>query len=215
MRRLIIKICGMREADNIKRVEQLAPDWMGFICWEGSRRHVRETPAYLPEHCRRVGVFVNPELQYVASQTERLGLQLIQLHGEETPDFCRHVKETLSQNGRDVEVIKTFSIAADAPFPDTEAYAPVCDYFLFDTQCAGKGGSGRSFNWTTLRHYHGHRPFLLSGGIGPDDVERLARFDHPCWAGIDINSRFECSPGLKDVESLRTFMEELRKQTRV
>lgn len=212
MRRLIIKVCGMRDAGNIRRVEQLAPDWMGFICWEGSRRYVGPTPAYLPRRCSRVGVFVNPDLPTVLQETGRLGLQLIQLHGQETPDFCRGVKEEMERKGHEVRLIKAFSMAPGAPFPDTAAYEPVCDYFLFDTQCAGVGGSGRNFDWTILQQYRGRTPFLLSGGIGPDSVACLRDFSHPRWAGIDVNSRFELSPALKDADSLGLFMGQIRGQ---
>lgn len=211
-RRLIVKVCGMRDGDNIRHVEALAPDWMGFICWEGSRRHVSGVPDYLPLACRRVGVFVNPSAAYVNAKIERLGLDLVQLHGHETPDFCQAVKAAARQKGRYVEIIKAFGIAPAQPFPDTASYEDTCDYFLFDTRTPLVGGSGQAFDWLLLDSYQGRTPFLLSGGIGPDSLPALKEFSHPCWAGIDLNSRFEISPARKDVEQLSSFINTLREQ---
>lgn len=213
MKRLIIKVCGMREAGNIRQVEQLAPDWMGFICWNGSSRFVSDVPAYMPHSCCRVGVFVNPSLNEVREYASRLELDAVQLHGQETPDFCREVKRLQEANGRPLLLIKAFGMATDRPFPDTSVYETACDYFLFDTHCAATvGGSGKTFDWQCLRHYHGSRPFLLSGGIGEEHLEALRQLEHPMWAGIDLNSRFEKSPGLKDAEKLEKFFNQIREQ---
>ena len=127
-RPLLIKVCGMRDADNIRHVEALAPDWMGFICWEGSSRHVAEVPDYLPVTCRRVGVFVNPSKEYVGTHVHKLGLDLVQLHGHESPDFCHAIKTMASPQGRHLEVIKAFGIAAGQPFPDTKPYEGTATY---------------------------------------------------------------------------------------
>lgn len=142
-RPLLIKVCGMRDADNIRHVEALAPDWMGFICWEGSSRHVAEVPDYLPVTCRRVGVFVNPSKEYVGTHVHKLGLDLVQLHGHESPDFCHAIKTMASPQGRHLEVIKAFGIAAGQPFPDTKPYEAACDYFLFDTRTPLAGAADR------------------------------------------------------------------------
>ncbi|MCD8318396.1 MAG: phosphoribosylanthranilate isomerase [Paraprevotella sp.] len=209
MKRLIIKVCGMREPENIRRVEALAPDWMGFICWNGSKRYIGRTPDYLPQTCRRVGVFVNPEMDDVLQQIERLRLDIVQLHGQETPDFCRAIREKTGEAEHPVELIKAFGMTTET-LRLTEAFKEVCDYFLFDTPCASGGGSGICFDWRLLREYDGPAPFLLSGGIGPDSVELLSRFSHPRWIGVDLNSRFETAPALKDTESLARFMQTIR-----
>ena len=209
MKRLIVKVCGMRDGENIRRVEALAPDWMGFICWEGSRRHVPEVPDYLPVKCRRVGVFVNPSVEYVDTRIKELELDLVQLHGQETPDFCRAVKDLSNSKDHSVEIIKAFGIATGKSFPDTAAYEEACDFFLFDTPCTEHGGSGRSFNWSLLKDYTGSTPFLLSGGLNPNSIGALSRFTHSQWAGIDLNSRFESSPGIKDISRLQTFINQL------
>ena len=146
MKRLLIKVCGMREPDNIRRVEALRPDYMGFICWTGSRRNVTGRPDYLPAACRRTGVFIDPSPTEVAERVEQLGLDAVQLHGHETPEFCRAVKQICGRDGQAVELVKAFSIAPDAPFPVTADYETACDYFLFDTSCPTAGGSGRSFS---------------------------------------------------------------------
>lgn len=211
-RPLLIKVCGMRDADNIRHVEALAPDWMGFICWEGSSRHVAEVPDYLPVTCRRVGVFVNPSKEYVGTHVHKLGLDLVQLHGHESPDFCHAIKTMASPQGRHLEVIKAFGIAAGQPFPDTKPYEAACDYFLFDTRTPLAGGSGQTFDWELLDRYQGRIPFLLSGGIGPDSLPALKLFSHPGWIGVDLNSRFETSPARKDAERLSFFIHTLRKQ---
>ena len=112
----------MRDADNVRQVEALTPDMMGFICWEGSRRHVSRLPDYLPETCRRVGVFVNPEIGYVQERLKTFRLDLVQLHGHETPEFCRSIKEEGLKSGRALQIIKAFGVAPDEPFPHTEDY---------------------------------------------------------------------------------------------
>ena len=212
MKRLLVKVCGMRVADNIRQVEALRPDYMGFICWEGSPRHLTRHPGYLPTACRRVGVFVDPSPEYVAGRVACLGLHAVQLHGHESPQCCHEVKDACLEAGHPVEVIKAFGIAPCKPFPATEAYETGCDYFLFDTRCPTAGGSGRAFDWVVLRNYSGHTPFFLSGGIGPDSLEALRAFAHPAWAGVDLNSRFELAPGVKDVARLAAFIQDLRKQ---
>lgn len=129
----------MRDADNVRQVEALTPDMMGFICWEGSRRHVSRLPDYLPETCRRVGVFVNPEIGYVQERLKTFRLDLVQLHGHETPEFCRSIKEEGLKSGRALQIIKAFGVAPDEPFPHTEDYEADCDFFLFDTRCPTAG----------------------------------------------------------------------------
>lgn len=203
----LIKVCGMRHADNIRQVEALGPDWMGLIFWPRSSRYVDRRPDYLPTRARRVGVFVDQPADEIVRIARDYRLDAIQLHGHETPaDLCR-LRAVL---GTAPALIKAFSISTAADLERTADYDGAADYLLFDTKTPLAGGSGRQFDWRVLDAYHGTTPFLLSGGIGPDDTGRLAAFHHPRCIGIDLNSRFELEPGLKDVEKLKTFIKKIR-----
>lgn len=197
---MIIKVCGMRDAENIQEVERLGIDMMGFICWERSPRYVGEVPAYLPK-CPRVGVFVNPSLDYVQRQAEAFEFSYIQLHGSESPEFCKIVREKTGS-----KIIKAISTSSEADLALANQYEGCATLLLFDTKCSTMGGSGKQFNWDILSDYQGPLPFLLSGGIGPEDAERLRQFHHDKCLGFDINSRFEIEPGIKDIEKIRTFI---------
>lgn len=201
----------MRESENIRQVEALHPDWMGFICWKHSPRYLQASPAYLPKECLRVGVFINPSPDYVLEQIAALQLSLVQLHGKESPEWCHELKNKCAGLYHPVQIIKAFGISSEKAFPATKDYEESCDYFLFDNSCPSAGGSGMHFNWNLLEKYTGKTSFLLSGGIGIDDIAHLEEFDHPQWIGIDLNSRFELSPALKDVASLKTFMNSLNR----
>jgi phosphoribosylanthranilate isomerase len=202
---LTLKVCGMRDPENIRAVEALGIQWMGFIFWPGSKRYVSERPSYLPTKCKRVGVFVDADISEVVQKVEEYALDLIQLHGSESPDYISQFKNLLAAH-RPLSIIKAFNIATLADLEQTHAYENIVDYFLFDTKGKSVGGNGEQFDWRVLDHYHGHTPYLLSGGIGPDDVHRVRAFSHPLLAGIDLNSRFETSPGVKDIESLHRFL---------
>ena len=194
----------MREADNIHEVEALGVDWLGLIFWPKSSRYVSERPDYLPQHAKRVGVFVDEAVDTVRKKADDYALDLIQLHGSESPDYIRALKASCS-------IIKAFSIATADDLEQTKDYEGLVDYFLFDTKGPSVGGNGVQFNWDVLKDYHGQTPFLLSGGIGPDDAERIQAFHHPQCIGIDLNSRFELSPGLKDITAIRKFLNELNR----
>ena len=157
----------MREADNIREVEQCEIDWMGFIFFTHSVRYIDFRPEYLPVHARRVGVFVNADFKIIIEKIQEFGLNLVQLHGIEPPETCLQLK----QSG--VKIIKAFAIRSAEDFQQTAAYTDVCDYFLFDTPCTGYGGSGKSFDWSLLHHYQGKIPFLLSGGIRSESLDQL------------------------------------------
>lgn len=194
----------MRDPENIRAVEKLVqPDMMGFIFWEGSKRYVPEVPAYLPK-CAKVGVFVTPTEEEVLQKVKDFGLNAIQLHGGESADFCCRIKEATH-----LPIIKAFSIATASDIAATSHYVDVATLFLFDTKCKSVGGSGDKFDWDILQQYDGNTPFLLSGGIGPGDEEKIRRWRHPRWIGIDLNSRFETAPAYKDVESLAKFVNKL------
>lgn len=201
---MIVKVCGMSDAVNIRLAEQLNIDWMGFIFYPPSPRYVERRPDYLPQRQRRVGVFVNADEAFILSRISLFGLQLLQLHGHETPRQCRSLREATG-----LSVIKAFSVKSAADVAETRHYEGAADYFLFDTPTPGVGGSGRSFDHSLLDHYTGATPFLLSGGLGPDSVSHILALRHPRMAGIDLNSRFETAPGIKSIHRLQQFLQTL------
>ena len=206
---MIVKVCGMREAENIRAVEQAGADWMGFIFYapsprcllrdQGEAERVRLMITASDFHPKRVGVFVNQSQEEIMEVAQQYRLDYLQLHGHESPDFCYALQK------RGYALIKAFSIATAEDLAHTADYAGRVDYFLFDTKCAGYGGSGQRFDWSLLQDYQGETPFLLSGGIRPEMAADLQRFHHPRWAGIDLNSGFESAPGVKQAETLRSF----------
>ena len=204
----LVKVCGMREAENIREVEALGIDLMGFIFWPKSSRYVSERPAYLPTNCKRVGVFVDEDIETVKRIADDYALDYIQLHGHELADYCAQL--------RGFKLIKAFNIATTEDFKQTEPYTGIVDYFLFDTKGKSVGGNGEKFDWSVLSAYDGNTPFLLSGGIGPDDAEVLTSHFSPLTSkkcvGIDLNSRFEIAPGLKDINKLKDFLNALNNE---
>ena len=191
----------MREAENIREVEALGIDLMGFIFWEKSSRYISKRPAYLPTKCKRVGVFVDEDIESVKRIADDYALDYIQLHGHESSDYCAQLQG--------LHLIKAISVSSRNDIATYKTYEGLVEYFLFDTKCPSVGGSGQQFDWSVLSAYDGSTPFLLSGGIGPDDAERIKSFHHPQCIGIDLNSRFEQAPGLKDVIKLQAFIKEL------
>ncbi len=196
----------MRDADNIRAVDGLPVDMMGFIFYPKSSRYVSERPEYLPQKCKRVGVFVDATLEGIRQHIADYSLDIIQLHGHESTDFIRSLR---SLCGDSIAIIKAFNIATAADLEATAPYEGLVDYFLFDTKGPSVGGNGEKFDWSILDAYNGDAPFLLSGGIGPDDAEtlnaqrsaRLCRLARPRTLnahciGIDLNSRFEIEPGM-------------------
>lgn len=202
---MIVKVCGMREADNIRAVEQLGTDWLGFIFWPRSSRYVSERPAYLPQKAKRVGVFVDGDMTDVQLHISDYGLHAVQLHGKESPDYI----QALHTAAPATLVIKALNVSTTEDLEQTKAYEGLVDYFLFDTKGPSVGGNGTQYDWDILKAYQGTTPFLLSGGIGPDHAERVRTFYHPLLAGIDLNSRFEQSPAFKDISLLRRFLSQL------
>lgn len=204
---MIIKVCGMRDDDNIRRLDESGDvDWMGFIFHEKSPRHVHDVPSYLPRHCKRVGVFVNAGTEEIVSRQKVFALDLIQLHGDESCTQCRTLRQALPAGTR---IIKMIAVEGEADIAKALAYEEVADYLLFETKSPDFGGSGRKFDWHLLHAYHGTTPFLITGGIGAEDFRDIAGFSHPKFAGIDLNSRFELAPAIKDVDSIRTFARNL------
>ncbi len=202
---LLLKVCGMREEKNLSDLIQIQPDFIGLIFHEKSPRNVEKHPQILvPSNIGKVGVFVNKSEKFIEDKVIKLGLNYIQLHGHETPVFCKKIKET------NKKVIKSFNIHSDFDFLKLENYAPCCDYFLFDAFGQHAGGNGITFDWKLLNKYKGETPFLLSGGIEETMIKNLKEINHPMFKGIDINSKFEIEPGLKNIEKIKTFKNELQ-----
>lgn len=200
---MVYKVCGMRNAENIREVSALGIDLMGFIFWPKSSRYVPEPPSYLPTDCKRVGVFVDASLEDIRQHIHDYQLDIVQLHGHESPEFAKALKPAI--------IIKAFNIATAEDLAQTIPYEGIVDYFLFDTKAQLPGGSGEQFDWSVLSQYEGTTPFLLSGGIGPDDAERIKTFHHERCIGIDLNSRFELAPALKDVHQLKEFLKKVKR----
>jgi phosphoribosylanthranilate isomerase len=198
-----LKVCGMKYRDNMNQVANLQPDYMGFIFYEKSPRYFNDIILDLPDSIKKTGVFVNEELTEVIHKIKAYDLQAVQLHGNESPGYCKHLMPY------EVEIIKVFSIKDEFDFDVLKPYESVCDYFLFDTKGKLPGGNGYAFNWNVLKDYQSAKPFFLSGGIGLDQTRTIESFmgtrvSKNCYA-IDVNSKFEIEPGLKDIEQLKTF----------
>ena len=206
---MLLKVCGMKHPENMRALGELTPDYMGLIFYPKSPRNVEGelAPAAIPEleGIRRTGVFVNAEIGYVQEKVQDFSLAAIQLHGQESPEYCANFQ------GTNVQVIKAFSVGKDGfDFNQLLPYQEVVDYFLFDTKGKHPGGNGVTFRWELLDDYKMKKPFFLSGGIGLDQVKRLKTFHHPLLFAIDVNSQFEVEPGLKDIEKVRTLQEQLK-----
>ncbi|OPZ14447.1 MAG: N-(5'-phosphoribosyl)anthranilate isomerase [Bacteroidetes bacterium ADurb.BinA261] len=203
---MIVKVCGMRDAENIREVEALGVDWMGFVFHRTSPRFVGELPDYLPQRAKRVGVFVDEREEQIMETVQLFRLDMVQLHGHETPDFCSRIRS------KGLKVIKAINVQNRFPSEEVSFYEGTCDYFLFDTKTPLPGGSGQKFDWSSLSAYRGTTPFLLSGGISPDDADRVEAFVHERCIGIDLNSRFETSPAYKDIHLLQSFIDKIKRK---
>lgn len=207
-----IKVCGMKEAENIRELLDLQPDYLGLIFFEKSPRFVGESldpdvVREIPRSVRKVGVFVNASIDQVIRTVKKYALDFVQLHGEETPDFCR------SLQFKGINIIKAFRVDDTFQFSQLNNYKPVCDYFLFDTKGNQYGGTGIAFDWSLLERYDNEKPFFLSGGVGPEDAEVILDLKDRTGLkihAVDINSKFEIEPGLKDIALVRDFIERLK-----
>ena len=194
----------MKETENITEISALQPDYLGFIFWEKSKRNMTlDAIPELPETIKKVGVFVDASIQEIAAKINQYQLDVIQLHGNESVIFCRNVKKL------GVEVIKVFSMNSNFNFSLVKEYVLVVDYFLFDTKGKLPGGNGVTFDWKILENYHCDTPYFLSGGIGTTEIDGLKEFlkspaAKKCYA-IDVNSRFEKKPGIKNKIKLQKF----------
>ena len=202
-----IKVCGMKYPQNILEVEKLLPDFIGFIFYEKSKRLVDEETFFVEtQNIKRIGVFVNETIEVILDKINQNQLDGVQLHGDELPQFCELIKPKSL-------VIKAFQVDENFDFNQLEAYRKYVDYFLFDTKSSdeNRGGTGKKFNWNVLENYKLSVPFFLSGGITNEDIEAIKNFYHPQLYGVDINSGFEESPAVKNIEKISTFIRDLRK----
>ncbi|MEM7185890.1 MAG: phosphoribosylanthranilate isomerase [Bacteroidota bacterium] len=196
---------------NTLEVSQLHPDYLGFIFYEHSPRNFEGTIPEIPSAIKKVGVFVNASESFVLETVNSRGLDIVQLHGEESPDYCRSLMAGFAKDGTEVKLWKVFSIKETFDTQLLTPYVSLVDKFLFDTKDVLKGGTGRTFNWKALECYEIPTPIVLSGGIGLEQVNALKRFLEmglPIEV-IDVNSKFEFEPGHKDVSKLRQFVAEL------
>ena len=206
---LQIKICGMKDPFNLEAVCRLLPDFIGYIFYPRSKRFVgaKPDPALFtlpPEGIKKVGVFVNADIAEISQAFKSYGLDLVQLHGQETAGECKELKS------RGIPILKALD-----PFLASglvERYRDCVDLLLFDTPDPAHGGTGRKFDWTVLEPLRLDLPFLIGGGVGPEDAKSLKEMSQPALAGVDVNSRFEEAPGLKKVALLEEFIQQIRKK---
>lgn len=212
-----LKVCGMKL--NTLEVATLDPDYLGFIFWEPSKRYFDGNIPKLPASIKKVGVFVDAPLEEIRKKVKEYSLQAVQLHGKESPEFCSDLKKSTSDRSKaleenSLEIIKVISIKDDFDFSNLAPYENVCDFFLFDTKGKLPGGNGFTFSWEVLKNYPSSKPYFLSGGIGLDEIEKIREFQQRpeskyCHA-IDVNSKFELEPGLKDIDKLKEFKKVVR-----
>jgi len=198
----------MKYDENIKSVAALQPDYLGFIFYDRSKRNFEGQIPEITHAIKKVGVFVNATISEINSKIREYNLDVVQLHGDESPAYCLTLKE---DNTSGLEIMKAFSMSEDFDFELLQPYMNTCDYFLFDTKGKERGGNGTLFDWELLKGYHLDKPFFLSGGIGPEETEQVAEFLKTpmatnCYA-LDVNSKFESEPGMKKVVELKKFIE--------
>ena len=203
---MLVKVCGFKNDSNLSSIVQLDIDMIGLNFYPKSKRYLDDEgqlAALIPAQIERVGVFVNEEFDRVLQLVKQHGLHYVQLHGEESPSYCNRMKSY-------VNVIKAFGVAPGDNLNDMTAGYDTCEFLLFDTHTQLRGGSGRKFDWSVLKSYTGTIPFLLAGGLEPDDFKEIKRIDHNRLIGVDVNSKFETSPGVKDIDRLNYFIENIR-----
>ena len=207
-----IKVCGMKNPENIQALAQLPIDYMGLIFYPKSPRYIRDLESslldILPNTISRVGVFVNENITSLLRLIEKYELSVVQLHGNESLEYCSNIKDKYPK----LIIIKAFNVSESSDFIKMDQYADVCDYFLFDTKTSQHGGSGLKFDWNILNEYIGNTPFFLSGGISAEDVDAIRKISHPKLYALDLNSKFELEPGLKNITLLEQFINQLKNE---
>jgi phosphoribosylanthranilate isomerase len=241
-----IKVCGMREPQNIVDVVALGVDYIGFIFYEQSPRYVHDSLLLWGgvqgwDNTQKVGVFVNHSIDFILEKIKEFGLDLVQLHGQETVEFCKELRRTLptvanfgnsymgavgenTNNGEETlptvanfgngyqKIIKVFSVGEEFDFDQLNPYKPFVDYFLFDTKGKNLGGNGTTFDWSILKNYDNEVPFFLSGGIDIQHIEEIKKLRNLNIHALDINSKFEVSAGVKEIGKIKLFIESIKKQ---
>lgn len=200
----------MKYPKNIQVIQQSKPDFMGFIFYEKSPRYVEEKLSATilnKSDCKRVGVFVNSSVKEIKTLVEKYDLDYVQLHGDESLNFVKELYKT------DIKIIKAIRVHTAFDWSSIRPFTSFVDYFLFDTQGKSYGGNGYKFDWKVLRNYKETKPFILSGGIGPEDVEKIKTLEIPQLEAIDINSKFEIEPGIKNEELVSTMINKLKNET--
>lgn len=207
-----IKVCGMKNPENIQALAQLPIDYMGLIFYPKSPRYIKDLDAslldVLPDTISKVGVFVNEDIESLLNQIYKYKLSVVQLHGSESLEYCLKIKNKFPK----LIIIKAFNVSESSDFIKMGQYVDVCDYFLFDTKTSQHGGSGLKFDWNILNEYIGNTPFFLSGGISAEDVEAIRKICHPKLYALDLNSKFELEPGLKNIKLLEQFINQLKNE---
>ena len=204
----------MREPANIQALAELKPDYMGLIFYPRSGRYVNETSSGIFENLsaeiKITGVFVDESPEVILDKIKQYQLQAVQLHGQETPEYCLSLQKALKAENSGVEMIKAFGLDEDFDFDVLLPYDNAVSYFLFDTKTPGHGGSGRKFNWEVLKNYHLEKPYFLSGGIDLSDLGELKKLYDPRLYAVDLNSKFEISPAFKDIERVSQAINKIR-----
>ena len=208
-----VKVCGLTDPENILSVAATGADYLGFIFYKGSKRYaINLRPAdlqELPSSIIKTGVFVNEEIEMLLETAFRFNLDMIQLHGEEDQDYCSRVRN------EGFLVIKVFGIDGSEIPTAVNSFTDVCDFFLFDTKSAERGGTGEKFDWSILDEISIPIPFFLSGGIAPGDAQKILNIKNNNLCGVDINSLFESEPGIKEISKVREFINEIKRQENV
>jgi phosphoribosylanthranilate isomerase len=205
-----VKVCGLNDPSNVKAISECGPDFIGFIFYPGSKRFAGEYPdkklfMNVPEGINKTGVFVNEESSRILELAQYAELKVIQLHGNESVNYCKSLKAS------GLLIIKSFRVGKYFDPRITDHYTDACDFFLFDTESEYHGGSGKKFNWSILGNYGFKKPFFLSGGIGPEDTGIVATIINQQFYAVDVNSRFEILPGIKDAARVKNFINEIKR----
>ncbi len=202
-----LKVCGMKS--NTLEVAELQPVYLGFIFWEPSERYFTGEIPPLSNDIKKVGVFVDATIEAISAKVVQYDLWGVQLHGAESAEFCKELKENFMSSQAEIAIIKVFSIKDNFDFGQLAAYEDACEFYLFDTKGKLPGGNGYTFNWEVLKNYPSSKPYFLSGGIGLAEIDAVKEFmkrpEAQYCQVIDVNSKFETEPGLKDVEQLKKF----------
>jgi phosphoribosylanthranilate isomerase len=205
---MLVKVCGIANKEILHRIDEMNIDFMGFIFYSKSKRFVggklsAEQVISIPNHIKKVGVFVNEKKEKILEIVATYQLDIVQLQGDESTSFVKKLS-------KEIPVIKAFRIDETFDFSSLTGFEDTSIYFLFDTKDSLYGGTGKKFNWQLLQNYQGNTPFLLSGGITPSDAERILEISHPKCVGIDINSGFEKEPGIKNIDQIKEFLNQIK-----